>query len=171
MFFKESKTFLLEEQKNFLNWFCSKEQQPFYFNAYAVTEGDNGFHFIHHFISKYRNYYNKNPYQSKLEDILETFAKSQKIKIKTIFRCALNITFFNGHIDKVPVHIDHNFKHKQLLIYLNDSTGDTVILNKNLKPIKIIKPEMFKGVCFNNLPHYHYFPINGVRKVIVYTFI
>ena len=168
MFFKESKTFLSEKQKNFIDSFSF---MPFYWRANAAAEDDGGHHFIHYIINKDKGYYNKHNNQNEFFEILKSFSKEQNIKIKEIFRCALNITFFNGKIDKVPVHTDHIYKHKQLLIYLDDSFGDTVVLDKKNKPLKIIKPERFKGVCFDNLPHYHYFPINGVRKVIVYTFI
>jgi len=171
MFYKESINFLSEEQKEFLNLFCSQKSSiPFYWRPNAAKENDNGHHFIHNIINKDTGYYN-NPNKIYFEKILNSFAKEQKFKIKEIFRCAINYTFYNGKIDKVPVHIDHIYKHKQLLIYLNDSTGDTVVLDKKEKPLKIIKPEKFKGVCFNCLPHYHYFPINGIRKVLVYTFL
>ena len=171
MFYKESNKFLSNEQKQYLNLFCSKQSSiPFYWKPDAAQENDNGHHFIHHIINKDTGYHS-NPNQKYFENILNNFAKEQKFKIKEIFRCAINYTFYNGKIDRVPTHIDHNYKHKQLLIYLNDATGDTVILDKNNKPLKIIKPELFKGVAFDNFPHYHYFPINGIRKVLVYTFL
>ena len=91
-------------------------------------------------------------------------------KIKNIFRCAINTTFFNGKVDRVPAHVDHNYKHRQLLLYLDDSSGETVILDKKNKPYKIVRPEKFKAVSFDSVPHYHYFPINSVRRVVVYTF-
>ena len=91
-------------------------------------------------------------------------------KIKNIFRCAINTTFFNGKVDRVPAHVDHDYKHRQLLLYLDDSSGETVILDKKNKPYKIVRPEKFKAVSFDSVPHYHYFPINSVRRVVVYTF-
>tara|TARA_Y100000114_G_scaffold157041_1_gene186709 strand:+ start:3105 stop:3623 length:519 start_codon:yes stop_codon:yes gene_type:complete len=171
MFYKESKTFLSDEQKNFLNWFCSKESNtPWYWAPNAAEVGDGGHHFIHHIINKDKGYYNQNPNQKWFEDILYNFAKEQKFKIKEIFRCAINITFNNGKIDRVPAHVDHDYKHKQLLLYLNNSSGETVILDKKSRPFKIVRPEEFKAISFDSVLHYHYFPINSVRRVVVYTF-
>ena len=82
----------------------------------------------------------------------------------------VNTTFFNGKVDRVPAHVDHDYKHRQLLLYLDNSSGETVILDKKNKPYKIVRPEKFKADSFDSVPHYHYFPINSVRRVVVYTF-
>jgi len=80
-------------------------------------------------------------------------------------------------------HIDYAGYHKQLLIYLNDpidKESHTVILDEdaplgipddgNQKQLKRVIPEKYKGVCFENLPHYQVYPKFGERIVSVFTF-
>ena len=56
-----------------------------------------------------------------------------------IYRAAINLTV-NNSVKKCPIHYDHNYEHKQILIYLNDSdkNAKTVILNKKNKKLKEI---------------------------------
>ena len=49
-----------------------------------------------------------------------------------------------------------------------DKKSYTVIKNGK-KEIKV-RPEKYKGVCFDNQPHYLYFPKKGLRAVMVFTF-
>ncbi len=103
--------------------------------------------------------------------------KDQKnfIKLHIIYRSVFNLTFNNG-IDVCGTHKDHynNLKHKQLLIYLNDpedKNTPTVILNKKRNTIiKKTYPEQFKGILFNDEPHYMIFPKVGLRCVLITTF-
>lgn len=166
----EDINFLNEEQKSKINSLFENQITPFYLSKDAAFKNDGGFHFIHHVIHRDR----PNELNSDLKDffveILNSFCKKNNIKYKNIFRSAINITFNNGAVYKCPVHVDHPFKHKQLLIYLNDSIGDTVILNKKNEPVKIIEPLKFKGIFFESSPHFHYFPIKGIRIVSVTTF-
>ena len=76
-----------------------------------------------------------------------------KLKIKKLFRVSINLSFNIG-VKKSIVHQDHDFDHKQLIIYLNDcdKNSKTVILNKKNKIIKEITPEKYKGVVFDKLP-------------------
>ena len=47
MRYKESKTFLSEEQKRFLEWICSKQSNiPWYWEPNAAEPDDGGHHFI-----------------------------------------------------------------------------------------------------------------------------
>ena len=62
---------------------------------------------------------------------------------KKILRCALNLTF-PQKVKKSEPHLDHNYEHKTLLIYLNDNDGDTVILDKKNKIWKKVKPKKYK---------------------------
>jgi hypothetical protein len=83
----------------------------------------------------------------------------------------INLTFNNG-TKKCPIHQDHEYPHKQLIIYLNDADIDskTIILDKKNKVLKKITPEKYKGVCFENLHHYMIYPKKGERVVLVTTF-
>ena len=102
-----------------------------------------------------------------MEEIFSKFMSRIKVKYKECFRININLTFNNGHT-QCPPHVDHKYKHKQLLIYLNknvDPLSCTVIKDKKYKP------EYNTGILFDNVPHYHIVPKEGHRIVIVYTFI
>ena len=166
----------LIEDSNFINPILGekidnlflKEKVIFELSSSTVNPGDGGYHFVHHI----KGDEDKWTYLKDIAmEILNSFCNKNNIIISRIFRCAINITFNNGKVYKCPVHTDHEFNHKQLLIYLNDNHyGDTVILKDN-KPLHIVNPKKFKGILFDSLPHYHYFPIAGIRIVIVYTFL
>ena len=52
-----------------------------------------------------------------------------------------------------------------------DINSHTVLLNKKEdKIIKKIVPEKFKGVCFNQCPHYMVYPKRGHRIIAIATF-
>ena len=116
------------------------------------------------------------------EDMLITFCNKNKVEHNETLRAAINLTFNNGQGQCLP-HVDHSEYHKQLLIYLNDPAdkeSHTVILDKDTpletsydgkqKQLKRVVPEKYKGVCFENLPHYQVYPKFGVRLVSVFTF-
>ena len=69
--------------------------------------------------------------------------------------------------------MDHDFPHKQLIIYLNESDGETVILDHKDKIWKKIKPELYKAICFEGpIKHYATTPLKYNRRIIcVLTFI
>jgi hypothetical protein len=131
--------------------------------------------FLSHVILKRPEERNNNSYNSPhanfFESMFYTFCEKHNIKVKEIFRIAVNLTFNIG-VKEGVIHQDHSFKHKQLIIYLNDCDKEakTIILNKNNKKIKEIIPVQFKGACFDNSPHYLIYPRTGERIIAIYTF-
>lgn len=170
-YFKEDSNFLNSNQKKFIENVIQGEHFPFYLNKGSVI-GDGNASLFH--IVKKRpedgGEWNNNVKEYFI-DILNTFCTKNNIKYKQIIRCAVNLTFKNKD-KKCPTHKDHTFNHKQLILYLNNPLDkkSTTILLKNNKIYKEIKPEKFKGICFDNIEHYHYFPKKGHRLVLVYTF-
>lgn len=167
MFIEDNNFLTLEQKQTIENLFFGNLTVPYYLSLAAVKPNDGGFHFIHQI--KHRETGEWSGLKNLAIDILNSFCKKNNITYNNIFRCAVNITFNNGSVYKCPIHFDHKFNHNQLLIYLNDAVGDTVILDddKNV----IISPEKFKGIYFDNKQHYHYFPIKGIRVVMVFTFL
>jgi len=135
----------------------------FYFSENAALAHDNGFHFCCEILD--RNGKKSDEY-SFFEMLLIYILEKNNLKLKNIFRISLNVTFYNGFIFEVPLHTDHQFPHKQLLLYLNNSSGDTVIPSIN----KSITPEENKAIIFDGIEHKHFFPDNGIRMVCVFTF-
>jgi len=164
------KKIITKKQEDFLNDIFKYEKTPFYLATYAVKENDQGYHFVHHAIHRDNPNVDNSELAQNLRNFLFELAPKLKIKYTKIYRCALNITFYNGFVNKCLTHEDHPFDHKQILIYLNDSDGETVILDKKgIKEIKKIKPEAFKILVMDRRNHYQFFPTKGIRKVLIYT--
>ena len=135
----------------------------FTFSAHAVVVGDNGYHFLNEPLDREGK---RNKHYPFFKKILKSILSKHNLKLKTIHRMAINITFNNGFVKEVPLHEDHDFPHKQCLLYLNDSTGTTDIPFYN----KSITPQTNKAILFESKDHKHFFPDLGVRVVCVFTF-
>ena len=172
MFFVEDKNFLNLEQKEFIDKFLLGNNFPYFLNYNIDHEHA---YMIHTFmIAPEDREKNQPEFNSKVAPnflkLLDDFCKNNKITCKKVLRCALNLTF-PQKIKKSSPHLDHSYEHKTLIIYLNDNDGKTIILNKNNKICKSIKPEKYKGICFPYRYHYQFYPKSGIRAVAVYTFI
>ena len=98
-------------------------------------------------------------------DILKTFCNKNKIKLNKCFRANLNITFpLKTKTGKF--HKDHKFEHRQLIVYLNNSDGDTI-----LKKEGRIKFKKYRGACFDDQLHYAETPSKNKRAILIFTFI
>jgi|TARA_R110000803_G_scaffold25499_2_gene60957 hypothetical protein len=151
---------------------------PFYLRSTPVINSKNNDFVLEHCLIKRkedRNDKNENILNSDWAKdfigIFEDFCTKQKIKNTEIYRASVNLTFSNGY-KRCAVHQDHPYKHRQLIIYLNnaDPISTTVILNNKNKILKEIIPKKNKGVFFNSNPHYHNYPKKGYRLSLVYTF-
>jgi hypothetical protein len=115
---------------------------------------------------------NSNAYEECL-DILLNFIKNNNLEFNELLRCAINISYHQKK-ETCEIHRDHDYDHKQLLVYINDCIDKecaTIIMDqKSEKILHKIYPEKHKGACFDSAPHYHFFPKKGLRAVIVYTF-
>jgi len=170
MFFIEDQNFLNDQQKSFVDESLLNEKMSFKLATHAVKFNDKGYHLINHIKRPEDIDGNKSEYYWPFVDIVKSFCSKHKIEINKIFRMAVNVTFNNGFVDKCPIHTDHNYNHKQLILYLNDAVGDTVICDNDNKPVIVSQPKKYKAICFGKIPHYQYFPIFGVRCVLVVTF-
>lgn len=92
------------------------------------------------------------------------------IQINSLLRINVNLTFKINEYTHTYPHEDHPFPHKNLLIYLNNADGDTVICDKSNNIIDRSSPKEDKIVAFEGR-HYHYLPTKNTRKVIVCTYI
>ena len=58
--------------------------------------------------------------------------------------------------------------YKSLIYYVNDSDGDTIFFNDNLKEIKRVNPKKGKAVLFDsNILHCGSNPINTLNRVVI----
>ena len=182
MFLIEDKNFLTEEQKSDLNNYVLGNndkkivsQIPYFIQPDATPkEGVLPFPLLTHVLihrpeDRTDEKLFNSEYGSFFLDMVKNFFKKNNINYKGILRLCLNFTFNNGY-KKSRVHVDHEYTHKQLIVYLNncDPKSYTVIKN-NKKEIKI-RPEKYKGVCFDGVKHYHISPTYNYRLVLVCTF-
>lgn len=179
MFLIKDKNFLKKKHKDHINNIILGPNFPWYFKKTSVTS--NKFQkikklnsYLMHMVVERIETREQGVFSNSSEtnfciDILNLFCKKHNIKYKNIFRAAFNLTFNNGN-QKSGVHIDHNFYHKQLIVYLNECNEKSFTIIKNNKKEIKIKPEQFKGICFESKPHYHIFPKKEPRFVLVITF-
>lgn len=161
---------------NIINNLIIDKKVPFMFKNSAIsTSNKKDFYFEHCIIERKEVIKDQDRYQSiHYKNFLRVFSyifSKFKIKEAEIYRAAINLTV-NNSIKKCSIHHDHNYEHKQILIYLNDADkkSKTVILNKKNKKLKEVTPKKNKGIFFDYLPHYHFFPTKGYRLVLVITF-
>ena len=171
MFLIEDKKFLSEKEKYHIDSRITNYDFPWFYqkiNVYAKPDP-----FLSHTVVKRIEYREGEEFSNSTEtdfciNVLNLFCKKHNIKYNKILRIAFNLTFNNGSV-KSGVHVDHEFDHKQLIVYLNDCDKTSYTVIKDKKEIKI-KPEKFKGVCFESKPHYQFFPKKQERVILVITF-
>ena len=173
----EDSNFLTSLQKSYIDEVILGANFPYYINDSAVKNDKNSY--LGHTIivrpedRKEGDPLYNSPHFEQAINILKNFVVKNNIDCKEILRCSVNLTY-KTNTDACPVHRDHDFAHKQLLIYLNnckDKGAKTVIMDDSEKTIlKEIEPKKFKGVYFESCPHYMIYPSQDIRVVLVYTF-
>jgi hypothetical protein len=99
--------------------------------------------------------------------VLSEIFEQNNIDVNCVFRIALNMTLpLSSDAQTSFPHYDHDFPHKNLLVYLTDSDGDTVNCEKDELRYT---PKEDTGIVFEG-KHYHHLPTYGRRVVLVSTF-
>ena len=86
------------------------------------------------------------------------------IKLNVIYRIGANSVFPEKTIISSLPHVDHEFPHKNLLIYLTDSGGDTFVEGEPFRP-KEDNIISYEGM------HWHETPKDKRRVVLVVTYL
>ena len=152
------------KENDFIELLKKIKKLKFSFISQAVEPHDKGYHFINHILDRKGN---KSEDYIYFKSVLVSILNKHNIKLSKVHRIAINYTFNNGYVKEVPLHLDHDFPHKQIIFYLNTSTGNTEIPFYN----KIITPKENTAILFDNKEHKHYFPDKGIRAVCVFTFV
>jgi hypothetical protein len=101
--------------------------------------------------------------------LFEKFCTDNGVAINKVYRAAFNST--NSADGISGIHCDHEFEHRVFILYLNDCSGSTNIYDSNHVLIKKIKPEKYKGIIFDGLPHNNEPCEVGERRlVMIFTF-
>jgi len=99
--------------------------------------------------------------------MLDVFSEKSGIKFNTILRVQSNLILEKKFNKPSAPHIDCDDKHYVLLIYLNDSDGDTILFNDNMEEIKRITPKRGRFVLFDgSIKHSVIPPINTKHRIV-----
>tara|TARA_B100001996_G_C18369592_1_gene481070 strand:- start:54 stop:578 length:525 start_codon:yes stop_codon:yes gene_type:complete len=94
--------------------------------------------------------------------VLDEIIKANDLDVDVVYRMGINCV--HPTVNNLPAfeHVDHSFPHKNMLIYMSDTDGDTVVGEDRHSPVEdeII---IFEG------KHYHHPPTFGRRIVMVAT--
>jgi len=169
----EDKNFLSNKNKDFIKHVFGGFF-PFYYHATTGSFIKDDPYLAHIIIKrpeirKKTEPFINSPYYEDVVDILNNFCKKNKIEYTKIIRAGFNLTYANGK-KNCGWHTDHDFAHWQLIVYLNDCDKKSYTVLKNKNKIINIKPEKYKGVCFNRVKHKMIFPKQKERVVLVITF-
>ena len=162
--FKVYEDILTKEEKMFLE---TSIKFPFYLNC-GQTDHDKRYHFTHVLKNKKTGEINS-PYFYDIEKIVKRICKKEKIKLNKILRAAINLTFPYKPL-LGSIHQDHSFEYKQFIFYLTDG-GGTNLYNKDNEFLTKIESKKFKVLYSDNNPHAIYHSKNGIRIIVVVTFI
>lgn len=96
-----------------------------------------------------------------------------KINVNSLLRANLNCMYpdINGNINPTVPHYDHKFNYKHIIIYLTDSGGNTVFLDKNNNIIEEYEPNEDDVLLFPKCLHSNRLPQNKRRIILVATYV
>jgi len=98
--------------------------------------------------------------------VLRDIFRYNNIHVNTLLRINVNYTFYFNGGTACPLHYDHPFQHKNLLIYLTNSHGPTVLINTKTKQEDYFHPQEDAIITFEG-KHYHYQPKLGERRIVL----
>jgi hypothetical protein len=105
------------------------------------------------------------------ENVLFQIFSYNNILPNTVLRINFNLTLQSCKKTSTSPHTDHLYEHKNLIIYLNESDGETVICDESDNDLEFSEPEEDKIIIFSGR-HYHFLPMKSRRRVVmVCTFI
>lgn len=102
------------------------------------------------------------------ERVFREICEERKISYKVLYRVNANMTLpsVTGNCQPSPLHLDHSFPHKNMLVYLTDCNGGpTMVRGQDDYYGKEDDVYVFEGL------HQHKLPTSNRRIVLVYTFI
>ena len=149
----EIEDFLFQEELEFIDREINSSIIPWHWNSASVTEK---FPFFEHVIVPREE--NETDDMRVVSPLYEFFTTIQKrfctvceIPMEKIYRQCINLTFPSDGEEYSEPHTDHEFVHKNMIIYLNDGyeMGETILYNNDLTIGKKIEPKKGKVICFD----------------------
>jgi hypothetical protein len=157
-----------EEELDFLQHILTDKFA--WFKGYDSPSETNRLPMFCHELKKRNGEINSSAY-GICERIFLNFCQQNDIDVDRIFRAAINLNIHHEGVHTF-IHTDHEFEHKNFIMYLSQASGDTYIFDDDENVIASIKPELYKAVVFDGLKHAAGFcKVEEYRYVLVFTFI
>ena len=181
---EELKNPLTREYLDFKKIIFETEDFPWFFSSDTTGIKSDKYYFYYHAILMRGNppTIASHSLFSGCKLLVEQILNFNNIKLNSIYRMSLNATHYYPFKYNNP-HVDHEYPHKNMLIYLNECDGNTIVFkekytkdcNKNWAPankhkfhiMNRIKPEENKIISFDgSYFHCHSFPKPHQRRVV-----
>jgi|TARA_B100000085_G_scaffold253295_1_gene251653 hypothetical protein len=105
-----------------------------------------------------------------VDQVLKEIFSFNNIKTNCILRINFNCIHYIDGKPTIP-HLDHDFAHENLLIYFDNSEGDTLLYNEDHEVINVFSPKEDSIIIFDGI-HGSGQPLPGQKRIVmVATFI
>lgn len=175
---------LTEEYLEFKRIIFETEDFPWFFSSDTTGIKSDKYYFYYHAILMRGNPPSvaSHGLYNGCKLIVEQILNFNDIQLNNIHRMSLNATHHYPFKYNNP-HVDHNYLHKNMLVYLNDCSGDTIIFkekygidyeknwisanNHNFHIKEKVNPKENKIISFDGAHfHCHSFPKPDQRRVV-----
>ena len=102
--------------------------------------------------------------------VIEQIFQHNVLEIVTLLRVNANQVEPQREIAQTFPHVDHQFDHRNMLIYFTDAGGETILYDEDKQP-HIHDPKEDDIVAFGGSTHHHVTPKDDRRVVLVLTYI
>ena len=159
---------LTRDYRELKEFILSRDFPWFYFRNTTTVKEDHIPFYSHTLLERpeISKIYSKpnSPYLERVAGVVDTLLGMNDIEYNYLVRLSVNSTSSLKGVKKTLGHEDHTFPHKNILVYLTNSGGKTIVEREEFDPREddII---IFSGM------HHHLTPEKGRRVVIVGTFV
>ena len=98
------------------------------------------------------------------QDVIKEILYHNDITVNSFYRINVNMVYPQSGNQQTLVHVDHPWPHNNILIYFSNE-GKTILENDEHDP------KEDDVIIFPGLPHCHELPKNGMRMVLVATYL
>jgi hypothetical protein len=158
---------------------------PWYYHDFTVDKKHKGeikikrcdindySQFTHNFYGlENSNIIKKSNFTSLVDDLLNNFNEKTKLNLKNILRIKSNLQTQHSCNTENTINYPHvdfdNIPHYVLIYYVNDSDGDTILIDENFNIFKRITPKKGNFLLFDGkILHTGSHPIKSNSRVII----
>ena len=109
-----------------------KQKVNLLWNLISQVESSERYFFCHELLPRDPHIVPTSDYAPFFHKIIDKFMKDNKIKYNKITRSCLNLTYHIPGQKWGDPHVDNYFDHYSVILYLNNSVGDTIVFDKTV---------------------------------------